>query len=113
MKHKTLGAKSLKSSPEAAEVKFHEVALENSTILYSAEPSDNYTQPQFVICLDNTDYGVSLEKGKVYQVIPDADASSFGAVRIVDETGEDYLFPARRFAPITLPQEVQDVLLAL
>jgi len=47
----------------------------------------------------------------VYRLIPDADAASFGEVRIVDESGEDYLFPARRFAPITLPQEVRDVLL--
>ncbi len=47
----------------------------------------------------------------MYRLIPDADAASFGEVRIVDESGEDYLFPARRFAPITLPQEVRDVLL--
>lgn len=112
MKHKTLDAKSLKSSPEVAEANFHEVALENGTTLYSAEPSDNHTSPQFVICLDNIGYAASLEKGKVYQLIPDADADAFGAVRIVDESGEDYLFPARRFAPITLPQEVRDVLLA-
>jgi len=101
MKHKTLGAKSLKSSPEAAEVKFHETEPENGAL------------PQFVICLDNTGYAVSLEKGKVYQVIPDADAASFGEVRIVDESGEDYLFPARRFASITLPQEVKDALLSV
>ncbi len=67
---------------------------------------------QFAICLDNTGYAVSLEKGKMYQLIPDADAASFGEVRIIDETGEHYLFSARRFAPIPLPQEVRDVLLA-
>ncbi len=73
------------------------------------QSTKSYTQPQFVICLDSTGYAVSLEKGKAYQVIPDAEAASHGEVRVVDETGEDYLFPARRFVIIDLPQEVRDV----
>ncbi len=67
---------------------------------------------QFAICIDNAGYAVSLEKGKVYRVIPDADAAAYGEMRVLDESGEDYLFPAGRFVVIDLPQEVQDVLLA-
>lgn len=76
------------------------------------QPTHNPTPHQLALCFDNTGYAVLLEKGKVYQVIPDADAASFGEVRIVDESGEDYLFPARRFVVIDLPQEVRDVLLS-
>lgn len=57
---------------------------------------------QFAICVDNSEYPVSLELHKVYRVIPDADAEKDGDVRIVDETGEDYLYPADYFVLTTL-----------
>jgi len=68
------------------------------------QSTKNHKQAQLASCLDNAGYAVLLEKGKVYQVIPDADAASFGEVRMIDETGKDYLFPACRFAPVILPQ---------
>ena len=52
---------------------------------------------KFAICLDNSDYPVSLEVHKVYQVITDEDAMADGDLRIIDESGEDYLYPADHF----------------
>lgn len=66
----------------------------------------------FAVCLDNEGYEASLEVGKLYRVIPDAEAASHGYVRVVDESGEDYAFSADRFHPIELPQTVEKVLLA-
>ena len=58
---------------------------------------------QFVICIKNDDYPTSLEKRKLYQVIPDADAEKNNQLRIVDESGEDYLYPENYFVAINLP----------
>jgi hypothetical protein len=57
---------------------------------------------RYVICLDNEDYPVHLELRKVYEVVDDPVAEGAGAIRIIDETGEDYLFEAFRFAPVEL-----------
>ena len=57
-------------------------------------------RPQFVVCIDNTDYPASLELHKIYPVVPDEDAEDDGDIRILDESGEDYLYPASHFAPI-------------
>ena len=57
-----------------------------------------------MLCLRNDGYEVSLETRKVYAVIPDAEASARGFVRIIDESGEDYLYPADQFAAIKLPE---------
>ena len=67
--------------------------------------------PRFVVCLDNSGYEVSLEVFKVYAVIPDTEASMEGDVRIIDESGEDYLYDAKRFAPIALPKDVERAIL--
>jgi hypothetical protein len=64
------------------------------------------------ICIDNSDYEMSLERRKVYPVLPDADAERDNYVRIVDETGEDYLFPANRFVFLSVPVEIQEAVLA-
>jgi hypothetical protein len=64
------------------------------------------------ICIDNSDYEMSLERRKVYPVLPDADAERDNYVRIVDETGEDYLFPASRFVFLSVPVEIQEAVLA-
>ena len=58
--------------------------------------------PQFVVCVDNADYPASLELHKIYRVVPDADAAADGDIRVVDESGEDYLYPASYFTPIIL-----------
>jgi hypothetical protein len=59
---------------------------------------------KFVICIDNSEYKVSLEKGKVYQVMKDKQAENRGLLRIIDESGEDYLFSKDYFVEIMLPQ---------
>ena len=53
----------------------------------------------FVVCIDNSGYPASLELRKLYRVVPDAKAAADGDIRVVDESGEDYLYPASRFAP--------------
>ncbi len=60
----------------------------------------------FVICVNNSEYPASLELHKIYRVLPDKDAQADGDMRIIDESGEDYLFPADYFIPIDLPQTV-------
>ena len=67
---------------------------------------------QFALCLDNEGYPASLEVGKVYRVIPDADAAAHGYLRIVDESGEDYAFTATRFHVLHLPLTVGQALLS-
>ena len=60
-----------------------------------------------VLCLRNSGYEVSLEPRKLYQAIPDRHAAAHGQLRVVDESGEDYLYPKSLFAPIKLPQAVR------
>lgn len=69
------------------------------------------SSPQFVVCINNEDYPASLELHKIYRVVPDEDAAADGDMRIIDESGEDYLYPASFFAPIKLPQLVEESLL--
>jgi hypothetical protein len=69
------------------------------------------TEPRFAICIANTDYPAALEVRKIYQVLPDADAGQHQYLRIIDESGEDYLYPAAYFVLIDLPQGVQEALL--
>ena len=61
---------------------------------------------RFAICVDNREYPASLELHKIYRVLPDKDAQADGDMRIIDESGEDYLFPADYFIPIDLPQTI-------
>jgi hypothetical protein len=60
-------------------------------------------ETRFAICIRNAGYPVSLELGKVYPVIADDNAEEDGMLRVVDESGEDYLFDSGRFVVITLP----------
>lgn len=66
---------------------------------------------KFVVCIDNTDYLASLELHKIYRVLPDEDAAADGDLRVIDERGEDYLYSADRFVPISVPEAVQESLL--
>jgi len=66
----------------------------------------------FVICLKNKGYDASLERRKIYQVLPDSKAAKHGLIRVVDESGEDYLYPQSFFAPIELPQPIRRAVLA-
>jgi hypothetical protein len=62
---------------------------------------------QFVICVGNKRYAASLELRKIYQVIPDKVAPRLHQVRVIDESGEDYLYPEEYFVPVQLPQSVE------
>ena len=66
--------------------------------------------PRFAICVDNSEYPVSLEIHKIYRVFPDEDAEQDGDLRIIDESGEDYLYPADYFVLVDLPQNTARVL---
>jgi hypothetical protein len=59
---------------------------------------------QFLLCVSNESYPASLEVRKVYQALPDPVAASRGFVRVIDESGEDYLYPSDRFVAVELPQ---------
>jgi hypothetical protein len=67
---------------------------------------------QFAVCLRNDGYEVSLEPRKIYQVLPDPGAAKHRQVRVIDESGEDYLYPQNFFAPIELPQPIRRAVLA-
>lgn len=67
--------------------------------------------PQYAVCIDNRGYPASLELHKIYRVIPDQDAAAEGDLRVVDESGEDYLYSAGRFVEIEPPQTVRRSLL--
>jgi len=69
------------------------------------------TEPRFAICIANTDSLAALEVRNISQVLPDADAAQHQYLRIIDESGEDYLYPAAYFVPIDFPQGVQEALL--
>jgi hypothetical protein len=61
----------------------------------------------FAICVKNDGYEASLERRKIYEVLNDSDAAAHQQVRIIDESGEDYLFPAEFFVSIELPKRTE------
>lgn len=69
------------------------------------------TSKRLFICLDNSGYEVSLERLKIYIALPDAKAERLGQLRIVDESGEDYLYPTERFVAAELPQSTRRAVL--
>ncbi len=72
--------------------------------------ADNEAAISFVLCLDNGGYPESLEVRKVYVVLPDERAAARNYIRVIDETGEDYLYPAKYFVPIQVPPEATKIL---
>ena len=66
---------------------------------------------QFVACIKNANYPASLELHKIYCVIPDEDAAAEEDIRVIDESGEDYLYPSSYFIPIQIPQILEGLLL--
>ena len=71
----------------------------------------NMNSYQLVICVKNDDYPASLEKRKIYEAIPDPDAIKYNQIRIIDESGEDYLYPEEYFIPVTLPKNVEEAVI--
>ena len=66
----------------------------------------------FLLCIDDGGSPESLERRKFYEVLDDAKATSEGMVRVVDESGEDYLYPLAYFAEVSLPQQIERALQA-
>ena len=66
---------------------------------------------QFVLCLRDGGYPESLEIRKVYRVLPDTEAVSLGLIRVVDESGEDYLYPRKFFVSVELPLSIRRAIL--
>ena len=71
----------------------------------------SHVTQEFVVCINNAGYPASLELFKIYHVVPDEDAAADGDIRIVDESGEDYLYPDSYFVPIKVPPKVEKSLL--
>ena len=90
--------------------------LNNDSVVHAREKAraikGRITTTRFVICIDNGGYVDDLKIKTVYQLLPDESAAKSNYIRIVDETGEDYLYPANLFAPIELPRKLEKVLLA-
>jgi hypothetical protein len=70
-------------------------------------------QKHFALCVDNTDYKASLVPGKIYRILKDAKASKDDLVRIVDESGEDYLYHKSLFVFVDLPKALTKKLIAI
>jgi hypothetical protein len=71
-----------------------------------------WTKSRLVLCLSNEGYEVSLEPRKIYAALPDASAEKHDQLRVIDESGEDYLFPASLFTAITLRGKAREAVLA-
>lgn len=67
--------------------------------------------PRFAVCVKNVGYAASLELRKLYQVIDDPEAERDDMIRVIDESGEDYLFPSDMFAFVPLPASVEEAVL--
>lgn len=71
---------------------------------------NNGSRTTYVVCIDNGGYEAALEKHKIYRVLVDEGAAADGDLRVIDESGEGYLFPAARFIAIAVPGEVEESL---
>ena len=69
------------------------------------------SSPRFAICLNNAGYPDDLKIRTVYQVLPDEDAARSNYIRVIDESGEDYLYPADYFVMVDVPSEAARSLL--
>jgi hypothetical protein len=85
----------------------------NGSSIKRKRPKGPKSRPRkVVLCLRNDGYHVALEPRKVYEVIADRKAAKDNYVRVIDESGEDYLYPASYFAELSLPNAVRRALLA-
>ena len=69
------------------------------------------TGPRFAVCLRNEGYAASLELRKLYRLLDDDTAEAGGRMRVIDESGDDYLYPAEYFAEVALPEALRQALL--
>ena len=68
-----------------------------------------HSEKLYVVCIDNAEYPSSLELRKIYQRLPDPRAEQDGLIRVIDESGEDYLYSRESFVPIVVPEAVEKV----
>jgi hypothetical protein len=71
------------------------------------------TEKRFAVCIANEEYEGALELRKIYEILDDPDAEPHDLVRVIDESGEDYLYPRQWFLPIELPQNVEEALVQI
>ena len=71
----------------------------------------NTHKKHFAVCVDNTDYESSIIVRKIYEVLPDEEAAKDEMLRVVDESGEDYLYHRSQFILVEFPAEVQQALM--
>ena len=69
------------------------------------------TEPRFVVCVKNKDYPAALELRKLYQVVFDETAAKLHQIRVIDESGEDYLYPEEYFVTVQLPHSAEKAIL--
>jgi hypothetical protein len=69
------------------------------------------SEKTFAVCVNNKGYPASQELRKLYQVIPDEQTAKLRQIRVVDESGENYLYPEQYFAPVQLPQDTERAVL--
>lgn len=65
---------------------------------------------RFVVCIEDAGHPASLEARKIYEVIPDPEAERQHHLRVIDDSGEDYLYPEACFMPVELPLRVREAL---
>ena len=73
----------------------------------------NEKHRHFAVCIRNEDHEESLELKKIYELLDDPKAEEHNMVRVIDEEGEDYLYPREWFLPIELPQRIEEAILEL
>lgn len=71
--------------------------------------SSNRSLPRYVVCVDPADND-DLQARRIYRTIPDSVAARVQLIRVVDDSGEDYLYPSRLFLPLTIPRALRQVL---
>ena len=73
---------------------------------------DQYNETKLLLCVNNRGNEASLEQWKVYQCIPDKEAEIHNEIRVIDEEGEDYVYPSDMFSPIVLEAQIEKMFLS-
>ena len=87
--------------------RLREAGVETQTLTVRRHVRYTGTKRQVVICVNNEGYPASLERWKLYQALPDREADAHGLLRVIDESGEDYLYPKAQFSPIQLSHHLR------
>jgi hypothetical protein len=79
----------------------------------TSSPTMMSSEKHFVVCVRNDEYEGALELRKIYEVLDDHDAEPHDLIRVIDESGEDYLYPRDWFLPIQLPRNIEEVIVEI